>query len=162
MLAGAEDHLATFSFSGVSQTIVKHSTWGQCPQVLAGTAQKVAKSTRLCSYTGYPSTDSPPLLLSAKAKTEGTLGVSPGYFPLSQLSIRTPTLSVPKKNRNRRKIAAFSNRKVLNRRFCRRKIAEKSPENRRRNRRKIASDFLGRGIEIAAFPRFQIAAFSGR
>ena len=41
-------------------------------------------------------------------------------------------------------------------------IAGKSPENRRRNRRKIASDFLGRGIEIAAFPRFQIAAFSGR
>ena len=31
---------------------------------------------------------------------------------------------------NRRKIAAFSYRKVLNRRFCRRKIAEKSPENR--------------------------------
>ena len=69
-------------------------------------------------------------------------------------------LSVPK-NRNRRKIAAFSNRKVLNRRFCRRnrrKIARKS----QKNRRKIASDFLGRGIEIAAFPRFQIAAFSGR
>ena len=41
-------------------------------------------------------------------------------------------------------------------------IAEKSPENRRRNRRKIASDFLGRGKEIAAFPRFPIAAFSGR
>ena len=69
-------------------------------------------------------------------------------------------LSVPK-NRNRRKIAAFSNRKVLNRRFCR-KNRRKSPENRRRNRRKIASDSLGRGIEIAAFPRFQIAAFSGR
>ena len=37
-------------------------------------------------------------------------------------------LSVPK-NRNRRKIAAFSNRKVLNRRLCRRnrrKIARKS------------------------------------
>ena len=55
MLAGAEDHLATFPFSGVSQTIVKHSTWGQCPQVLAGTARKVAKSTRLCSYTPWPS-----------------------------------------------------------------------------------------------------------
>ena len=51
MLAGADDHLATFSFSGVSQTVVKHSTLGQCPQVLAGTARKVAKSTRLCSYT---------------------------------------------------------------------------------------------------------------
>ena len=54
MLAGAEDHLATFSFPGVSQTIVKSSTWGQCPQVLAGTARKVAKSTRLCSYTPHP------------------------------------------------------------------------------------------------------------
>ena len=54
MLAGAEDHLATFAFPGVSQTVVKHSTWGQCPQVLAGTARKVAKSTRLCSYTGPP------------------------------------------------------------------------------------------------------------
>ena len=75
--------------------------------------------------------------------------------------IKIVLLSVPK-NRNRRKIAAFSNRKVLNRRFCRRKIAEKSPENRRRNRRKIASDFLGRGMQIAAFPRFQIAAFPGR
>ena len=52
MLAGAEDHLATFSFPGASQTIVKNSTWGQCPQVLAGTARKVAKSTRLCSYAG--------------------------------------------------------------------------------------------------------------
>ena len=50
MLAPAEDHLATFSFPGVSQTIVKNSTWGQCPQVLAGTARKAAKSTRLCSY----------------------------------------------------------------------------------------------------------------
>ena len=69
-------------------------------------------------------------------------------------------LSVPK-NRNRRKIAAFSNRKVLIAGFAA-EIAEKSPENRRRNRRKIASVFLGRGIEIAAFPRFQIAAFSGR
>ena len=49
---GAGDHLAIFSFSGVSQTIVKHSTWEQCPQVLAGKARKVAKSTRLCSYTG--------------------------------------------------------------------------------------------------------------
>ena len=38
----------------MSQTIVKHSTWGQCPQVLAGTARKIAKSTRLCSYTGFP------------------------------------------------------------------------------------------------------------
>ena len=37
-------------------------------------------------------------------------------------------------------------------------IAEKSPENRSRN----PSDFLGSGTEIAAFPRFQIAAFSGR
>ena len=54
MLAGAGDHLAIFSFSGVSQTIVKHSTWEQCPQVLAGKARKVAKSTRLCSYTGIP------------------------------------------------------------------------------------------------------------
>ena len=48
MLPGAEDHLGTFPFPGVSQTTVKHSTWGQCPQVLAGTARKVAKSTRLC------------------------------------------------------------------------------------------------------------------
>ena len=52
MLAGAEDHLATFSFPGVSQTIAKKkSTWGQRPQVLAGTAREVARSTRLCSYT---------------------------------------------------------------------------------------------------------------
>ena len=58
------------------------------------------------------------------------------------------------KNRNRRKIAAFSNRKVLNRRVL--------PQKLQKNRRKIASDFLGRGIEIAAFLRFQIAAFSGR
>ena len=28
MLAGAEDHLATFAFPGVSQTIVKKNTWG--------------------------------------------------------------------------------------------------------------------------------------
>ena len=51
MLAGAEDHLAFFSFPGVFQTEGKNSTWGQCPQVLAGTARKVAKSTCLCSYT---------------------------------------------------------------------------------------------------------------
>ena len=31
MPAGAEDQLATFSFPGVSQTIVKNSAWGQCP-----------------------------------------------------------------------------------------------------------------------------------
>ena len=31
MLAGAEDHLAIFSFPGVSQTLMKNSTWGQCP-----------------------------------------------------------------------------------------------------------------------------------
>ena len=55
MLAGAGGRLATFSFSGVSQTIVKHSAWEQCPQVLAGKARKVAKSTRLCSYTLYTS-----------------------------------------------------------------------------------------------------------
>ena len=45
-------------------------------------------------------------------------------------------LSVPK-NRNRRKIAAFSNRKVLNRRFChrnRRKIARKSRKKSQKNR----------------------------
>ena len=45
-------------------------------------------------------------------------------------------LSVPK-NRNRRKIAAFSNRKVLNRRFCRRnrrKIARKSQKKSQKNR----------------------------
>ena len=52
MLAGAEDHLAIFSFPGVSQTVLKNSAWGQCPQVLAGTAPKVGKSTRLCSYIG--------------------------------------------------------------------------------------------------------------
>ena len=46
--------MATFAFPGMSQTIVKNSTWGQCPQVLAGTARKVAKSTRLCSYTPPP------------------------------------------------------------------------------------------------------------
>ena len=50
MLAGAEDHLAFFSFPEVSETTVKSSTWGQCPQVLASTARKVAKSTRICSY----------------------------------------------------------------------------------------------------------------
>ena len=44
ILAGA------VSFAGVSQTIVKKALGGQCHQVLAGTAQKVAKSTRLCSY----------------------------------------------------------------------------------------------------------------
>ena len=45
-------------------------------------------------------------------------------------------LSVPK-NRNCRKIAAFSNRKVLNRRFCcrnRRKIARKSQKKSQTNR----------------------------
>ena len=45
-------------------------------------------------------------------------------------------LSVPK-NRNRRKIAAFSNRKVLNRSFCsrnRRKIARKSQKKSQKNR----------------------------
>ena len=52
---GQETIWQLFSFSGVSQTIVKHSTWGQCPQVLAGKARKVAKSTRLCSYTALPS-----------------------------------------------------------------------------------------------------------
>ena len=30
-----------FSFPGMSQTIVKRSPWGQCPQVLAGTARKM-------------------------------------------------------------------------------------------------------------------------
>ena len=45
-------HLAIFSFPGVSRTIAKICTWGQCPQVLAGTARKVAKSTRVCSYAG--------------------------------------------------------------------------------------------------------------
>ena len=49
--------MATFSFPGVSQTIVKTSTWGQCPQVLAGTARKIAKSTRLCSYTRLSSSE---------------------------------------------------------------------------------------------------------
>ena len=49
---GQETIWQLFSFSGVSQTIVKQSTWEQCPQVLAGKARKVAKSTRLCSYTG--------------------------------------------------------------------------------------------------------------
>ena len=55
MLAGAEDHLAIFSSSGVSQTIAKHSTWGQCPQVPAGPARKVAKSARLlgCRKWGF-------------------------------------------------------------------------------------------------------------
>ena len=51
-------------------------------------------------------------------------------------SAQTPDLSVPK-NRNRRKIAAFSNRKVLNRRFCcrnRRKIARKSKKKSQKNR----------------------------
>ena len=41
------------------------------------------------------------------------------------------------KNRNRRKTAAFSNRKVLNRRFCRRnrrKIARKSQNKSQKNR----------------------------
>ena len=42
---GAEVHLATFSFPGLCQTLVKTSTWGHCPQVLAGTARKVAKPT---------------------------------------------------------------------------------------------------------------------
>ena len=52
-------------------------------------------------------------------------------------------LSVPK-NRNRRKIAAFSNRKVQNRKFyC-----------------GNSCDFWGRGTKIAAFQRFQIASFS--
>ena len=73
MLAGAEDHLATFSFPGVSQTIVQSSTWGQCPQVLPGTAQKVAKSTRLCSYTSPPFRYPPP-----PSKKSPTI---PGIFP---------------------------------------------------------------------------------
>ena len=53
---GAEDHLATFSFPGVFQSMVKNSTWVKCPQVLAGTARKVAKSTRFCSYAEGPFT----------------------------------------------------------------------------------------------------------
>ena len=67
-------------------------------------------------------------------------------------------LSVPK-SRNRRKIAVFSNRKVLNRRYCRRN--QKSQKNRQKIAEeiaeKIASDFLGRGTEIAA-----VSAFSNR
>ena len=60
------------------------------------------------------------------------------------------SFSVPK-NRNRRKIAAFSNRKVQNRKkFYSRK--------RRRIARKIAKtsqQFMGPGIKIAACPHFQ-------
>ena len=69
MLAGLEDHLANFSFPGVSQIMVKSSTWGQCPQVLAGTAGKVAKSTRLCSYAGFPC----PLYLEGKGNSQASL-----------------------------------------------------------------------------------------
>ena len=70
---------------------------------------------------------------------------------------KSVTSLASQKNRNRRKIAAFSNRKVLNRRFCRRnrrKMIQKSPENRRINRRKIASDFFGsrkRKRSVSAF-----------
>ena len=53
---GGRRPFGNFFLFRVSQTKEKHSTCGQCPQVLAGTARKVAKSTRLCSYTGHPST----------------------------------------------------------------------------------------------------------
>ena len=52
------------------------------------------------------------------------------------------------------KSLAFSNRKVQIASFTA-EIAEKSPENRRKNRRKIAAIFWGCRIKIAAFPRFQ-------
>ena len=51
MLAGGRRPFGNFSFPGVSQTIGNASARGQCPQVLAGTARKVAKPTRLCAYT---------------------------------------------------------------------------------------------------------------
>ena len=54
-------------------------------------------------------------------------------------SFLTKRLSVPK-NRNRRKIAAFSNRKVLNRRFCRR--------NRRKIRQKIAEEIAEKSLAM--------------
>ena len=48
-------------------------------------------------------------------------------------------------NRNCRKIAAFSNRTVQNRKFCCKKTAERSPENRK-YRRHIAVLFQGREV----------------
>ena len=53
------------------------------------------------------------------------------------------------KNRNRREIAAFSNRKTQDRQ----KVARKSQKN--------CSDVLRRGIKIAAFTRFQNRSFVG-
>ena len=55
--------------------------------------------------------------------------------PLETIFRDPPKLSVPR-NRNRGKIAAFSNRKVLNRRFC------------RRNRRKIAEEIVEKSLAI--------------
>ena len=66
-------------------------------------------------------------------------------LPLLHRPSRTPPpgpdsdLSVPK-NRNRRKIAAFSNRKVLNRRLCRR--------NRRKNAAEIAKEIAEKSLAI--------------
>ena len=54
-------------------------------------------------------------------------------------------LSVPK-NRNRRKIAAFSNRKVLNRRFCRRNRRKIARKSQKKSQKKSLAIFLGRGI----------------
>ena len=34
--------MATFSFTGVPETVVRNA-WGQCPQELAGTARKIVK-----------------------------------------------------------------------------------------------------------------------
>ena len=73
--------------------------------------------------------------------------------PKTAASITHYRLSV-QNNRNRRKIAAFSNPEVQNRKFyCRnrRKIARKSQKSR--------CDFLGCGIKIAAFPRFKSQRF---
>ena len=61
-------------------------------------------------------------------------------------------LSVPQ-NRNRRKIAAFANRKVQIASFAA-EIAKTAQENR--------CDFLGRGEKLQRFCVFTIAAFSGR
>ena len=63
-------------------------------------------------------------------------GSGNGDFQINLENSLSGNLSVPK-NRNRRKIAAFSNPKVLNRRVCRRnrrKIAWKSQKKSQKNR----------------------------
>ena len=72
---------------------------------------------------------------------------------LTKQARKQEDLSVPK-NRNRRNIASVFKSQSTKCKFCcrnRRKIARKSKNKSQKNR----CNFFGRGIEIAAFPRFQ-------